>query len=376
MKQLYGSSELIEDVFEHDLCVGCGMCVDLCPYFKNYLGKTSQVFACDLERGRCYAYCPKTEVDLGQLAAAYWDRPYEGLPLGPYRKIAIARAGEKAPRGRFQGGGTVTALITHALTTKHIDAAVLTGRDGAVGVPMVVTDPDEVSKAAGSKFTASPTLAALNGAIRDGYTNIGVVGTPCQITAVAQMRQNPLELEDFNDPVGLTVGLFCTWALDTRKLLPVVDACVGDACVLAMDVPPPPAEIMVVDTDEKQAQIPLSKIRPLVPHGCQLCPDMTSEWADVSVGQVEGMPGWNTLIIRTERGERAVHQAIESGYLDVRDLPKENLQALEKAGAGKKSRALEALTQEGGLNAEGATGRLTLRMPPEAIANITAAMRA
>ncbi len=375
MKQLYGSSELIEDVFERGLCVGCGMCVNLCPYFKNYLGKTSRVFACDLERGRCHAYCPKTEVDLNQLATAYWDRPYEGLPLGPYRRIFISRAGEKAPEGRFQGGGTVTSLIAHALTAKAIDAAVLTGRDGAEGVPMLVTDPEDVSKASGSKFTASPTLAALNSAIRDGYANIGVVGTPCQITAVAQMRLNPLEREDFSDPVGLTVGLFCTWALDTRKLLPVVDECVGDACVLAMDVPPPPAEIMVIDTDASQAQIPLSKIRPLVPQGCQLCPDMTSEWADVSVGQVEGMPGWNTLIVRSERGEQAVDQAVASGYLEVRDLPEENLQALEKAGAGKKSRAIEALSEKGGLDAEGAESRLPLRMPPEAIANITEANR-
>ncbi|MBT3226985.1 MAG: 4Fe-4S binding protein [Deltaproteobacteria bacterium] len=29
------------------LCIGCGMCVNLCPYFKNYKGKTSMVFSCD-----------------------------------------------------------------------------------------------------------------------------------------------------------------------------------------------------------------------------------------------------------------------------------------------------------------------------------------
>lgn len=370
--QLFGSRELIEDVFARDLCVGCGMCVNLCPYFKNYLGKTTQVFACDLEKGRCHAYCPKTGVDLAELAAACWDRPYEGLAIGPYRRIAIARAGQKAPQGRFQGGGTVTALMAHALAAKTIDVAVLTGRDGAAGVPMLVTDPQAVAQAAGSKFTASPTLSALNSAIREGYASIGVVGTPCQITAVALMRQNPLQRDDFVDPVGLTVGLFCTWALDTRKLLPVVAECVGDACVLAMDVPPPPAEIMAIDTDAGPAQIPLSRIRPLVPHGCQLCPDMTSEWADVSVGQVEGMPGWNTLIIRTEKGEQAVARAVASEYLEIRDLPRENLQALEKAGAGKKSRALKALAEEEGVNAGAAQARGPLRMPPEAVARITA----
>ncbi len=92
--QLFGSNELVEDVFNRDLCVGCGMCVDLCPYFKSYLGKTARLFACDLKQGRCYAYCPKTEVDLDELARAYWQTPYEGLRVGvlsPHPDVARRR---------------------------------------------------------------------------------------------------------------------------------------------------------------------------------------------------------------------------------------------------------------------------------------------
>ena len=68
MSQVYGSVELLEDVHKRDLCIGCGACVDLCPYFKNYRGKTSQLFPCSLEQGRCFAYCPKVEVDLNKLS--------------------------------------------------------------------------------------------------------------------------------------------------------------------------------------------------------------------------------------------------------------------------------------------------------------------
>ncbi len=371
--QLFGSNELVEDVFNRDLCVGCGMCVDLCPYFKSYLGKTARLFACDLKQGRCYAYCPKTEVDLDELARAYWQTPYEGRPLGSYRRILMSRAGANAPRGAFQGGGSVSALIAGALAQGTITAAVLTGRDenARVAAPMLVTDAKEVAQAAGSKFMAAPTLAVLNRAAREGRRNIGVVGTPCQITAVAQMRRNPLGRQDFADPVGLTVGLFCTWALDTRKLMPVLDECLGDACVLAMDVPPPPAEIMTFETAQGKAEIPLSRIRPLVPRGCRICPDMTSEWADVSVGQVEGKPGWNTLIIRTDRGEQAVTEAVASGFLEVRELPAEMLQGLEKAGAGKKARAVRTAADEGCLNNAAGQGRAALRMPAAVVEKIT-----
>ncbi|RJQ74058.1 MAG: hypothetical protein C4519_17295 [Desulfobacteraceae bacterium] len=371
MAVIFGSNELAADVLTGGLCVGCGACVDLCPYFKSHLGRTARLFACDLKQGRCYAHCPKAEVDLGELAQACWNGPYEGLPLGRYRRIAMARAGAKAPKGNFQGGGTVSAITASALAARTIEAAVLTGREGLVAVPMLVTDPNDVTGAAGSKFMAAPTLSALNRAVRDGRRNIGVVGTPCQITAVAQMRQNPLGREDFTDPVGLAIGLFCTWALDTRKLMPVVAECVGDTCILAMDVPPPPAEIMVVDTDRGKAEIPLSKIRPLVPHGCHICPDMTSEWADVSIGQVEGMPGWNTLIVRTAKGDQAVDAAVHSKFLEVREFPQELKRALEKAGAGKKARAVRTAAEEGRLNTTGEQNRAALRMPPAAIERIT-----
>ncbi len=368
--QAFGSNELTEDVLNRDLCVVCGMCVDLCPYFKSYLGKIARLFSCDLKEGRCHAYCPKTEVNLDELARHFWGSPYEGRPLGRYRRIVISRAGEKAPKGNFQGGGTVSAIMANALMQKSIDAAVLTGREGLEAVPMIVTEPEAVTRAAGSKFTASPTLAALNRAVRNGFQNLGVVGTPCQMTALAQMRLNPFEKKDFSDPVSLAVGLFCTWTLDMRKLMPVVKECVDDTCILSMDVPPPPAEIMVIDAGKQKAEIPLSRIRPLVPHGCHICPDMTSEWADVSVGQAEGIAGWNILIIRTERGERAVEKAVAGGFLEVQDFP-ENLQkAVEKAGAGKKKRAIEMADEEGLLNTDSSQGRAALRISAEAVAAI------
>lgn len=371
MQQCFGPNELLEDVFKRGLCIGCGMCVDLCPYFKSYMGRTTQVFKCDQQKGACYACCPKTEVDLDRLSQELQGAAYDGRPLGRYRRIAIARAGAKAPKGHFQGGGTVSALIAHALAAGAIDCAVLTGRDGLVPVPMMVTDPQQVVSAAGSKFMAAPTLSALNRAIREGYKKIGVVGTPCQITAVAKMRQNPLEKEDFADPVALSVGLFCTWAVDTRKLIPVVQACVDASCILAMDVPPPPAEILVLATSgNEKAEIPLSTIRSLVPHGCHLCPDMTSEWADISVGQVEGTPGWNTVVVRTEKGDQAFHQAIASGYLEVGELAEGARAALEKAGARKKGRAVEAAAREGRLNTDASVERATLRIPPEALEKI------
>jgi len=369
---VYGPIELLADVHEKELCIGCGGCVNLCPYFKNHRGKTAMLFPCTLTEGRCNAYCPMVEVNLDDMSLAVWNKPYEGSPLGTYQEILAARSGKQMTGGAYQAGGTVSALITFALTEGRIDAAVLTDRKALVPDPKLVTRPEDVAKCAGSKFMASPTLAALNQGINEGYEKIGVVTTPCQGMSVTQMRSNPLKREDFYDPIGLMVGLFCTWAIDTRKLIPLLSECVDSACIMGMDMPPPPSEIMVIDTGEKKVEIPLDRIRPLIPRSCSICPDMTSEWADVSVGVLEGKSDWNTLIIRTDRGADLVNAACKAGFLLTEKIPTKNLQHLCVAAAGKKKRALEKAKGEGLLNTREKDNRAALRIPAKVVTKILA----
>jgi coenzyme F420 hydrogenase subunit beta len=332
-----GSKELVETVLEKGICVACGACVGLCPYFKAYQGKIALVFDCDLAQGRCYAHCPRVGVDVEALAQAWFNESYRETELGRYRRVVAARAGERFAKGRFQNGGTVTALVTTALEGGLIEGAILTDSDGILPRPRLVTTAAEVLQCSTTKYMAAPIVAGLNEAIAAGRNQLGVVGTPCQLTAVAQLRRNPLQKPGFFDPVGLSIGLFCTWALDTRRFLAFLADRFGGATMIGMDVPPPPAGVMVIETDSGTFEIPLDDIRKLVPEGCATCPDMTSEWSDLSVGAFEGRSGWNTLIIRTEVGERLVNRATEAGRLQLGEFPAENLAHLT-AGAGNKKR--------------------------------------
>jgi coenzyme F420 hydrogenase subunit beta len=368
--RVFGPNELIEDVFKKDLCIGCGACVALCPYFKNYRGKTAMLFPCTLSRGQCFAFCPKAEVDLDALAIRFWNTPYEGTALGNHCKVLMARAGKKMKKAAYQAGGTVSALIILAFKDELIDAAALTDRRETIPAPRLVTEAEQVVECAGSTFMAAPTLSAFNQGAAQGYERMAVVWTPCQIMAVAQMRTNPLDRENFKDPVALTIGLFCTWALDTRKLIPLLTECIGNACIEHMDVPPPPAQTMVIDTAEGKVEIPLERIRPLVPKGCQVCPDMTAEWADVSVGILEGHSGWNTIIIRSQNGNRLIKDACMKGYLETRPMPAENMNHLCSAAANKKKRAIIRALEEGFLNPAQKGRRAGLRLRSEIVQKI------
>ena len=88
--------------------------------------------------------------------------------------------------------------------------------------------------------------------------------------------------------------------------------------------------------------VPLDDVRPLIQKGCSLCQDMTAEWADLSVGTVEGMKEWNTVIIRTEIGLNLMEAAHKEGLLEIDDLPEENLNHLKGASLNKKKRGHDA----------------------------------
>lgn len=329
---------LKKNIQDADLCVNCGACTEICPYFKSYKGKIAMMFNCSLEQGRCFAHCPKTGVDLNELSLFYHGTPYDGSPLGVYRSILLARSGEKMNGGLYQNGGTVSSLIAFALMTGIIDTALLTGKNGLMPEPRIVNTLEAVKDCATSKYLAAPTLAELNKAMNLAYRKMGIVGTPCQMTAAALIRMNPMKKENFKDPVSLSIGLFCTWALDARKLLSYLSSRMDVEEIQRMDIPPPPANILIIEKKSGITEISLDEIRPFILKGCGVCPDMTAEFSDISVGAFEENPEWNTLIVRSEAGSAIVEEAQKKGYLTVAPMPQENLSHLIKGAAMKKKK--------------------------------------
>lgn len=366
--QIRGGKALLTEVQEKGWCVDCGGCVGLCPYFKSHRGRVSMLFDCAVDEGRCHAHCPKVEVEPDAVSRQVLDLPYTGEPAGHVRRIVKARAGETmAGRATYQNGGTVSSLLALAFDADLIDAAALTDREGLMPRPRVVTDVSGVLACASSKYMASPTVSAVNEAVSQGFTRIAMVGTPCQVTAVGQMRCNPLGRFD-SDPMALTIGLFCTWALDARDLAALVRPRLAPEAIVGMDVPPPPASVFSLKTMNGTVDFPLESVRAAIPDGCRICPDMTAEFSDLSVGALEGDTAWNIVMCRTDAGDSLLGEAVRKGYLEVAPVDSGTVAGLLGASVAKKARALGKAREEGLLN-NGAGGS-ALRMDPVVVEQI------
>ncbi|MFO7601067.1 MAG: Coenzyme F420 hydrogenase/dehydrogenase, beta subunit C-terminal domain [Candidatus Desulfacyla sp.] len=333
-----GQGRLIAQVINKGLCVRCGACVGLCPYFNYFDGKVVVMDLCPAGSFRCLQVCPR--------AGYHETSPMGGETadgIGVCSEILMARSTDEAVRKSSQYGGVVSALLIYALENEMISSAVLTDAgDPFAPKGRMAEKRSEVLDCAGSRYSASGSLSALNRAIKKGHSRLAVVGLPCQMEALARMRLMRPDGQERSQAVSLKIGLFCTWAIDYPRLKAYLARQKVEGPVLKSDIPPPPSEAFKVKTQVGWRDFPLSDIRPMVQKGCFLCEDMTAEQSDISVGTAEGREGWNTVIARTDTGSQLLKRLIVGGWLETDDLPGASLDHLKEAARNKRDRARQA----------------------------------
>ncbi|MHB8156743.1 MAG: Coenzyme F420 hydrogenase/dehydrogenase, beta subunit C-terminal domain [Desulfocucumaceae bacterium] len=332
-----GQDQLKAGIIEKNLCSGCGMCVGLCPYIKTSGDRIKVIHACGLKEGTCYKACPKTFLDVDHLDTLVFGEPRKDHALGVYREIYFARAAGSRARGA-QYGGVASGLMAFAVDSGALGGVVLTGGDALEPRPVLARTGAEVLSCAGSKYTAAPTLSALNQAAGSGSGRLGLVGRPCQVEAVRKLQHG-----GHTDAHGqrakaveLTLGLFCFWSL-SPDFYGYLSGKVGGEEVLRVDIP---VEGLTITTPGGVRTFPVDQLREYIKESCHNCLDCTSEWADISVGSTEYDPHFSTLVVRTGAGQRLVERAVAQGVIEIKPYPEERLPILRKAALNKKMRVL------------------------------------
>jgi coenzyme F420 hydrogenase subunit beta len=344
-----GMKELYTEVINSGLCALCGACVGDCPYSVFYKGKMRMLDYCNRSEGHCYEYCPRTFTDLDAVSRTVHGIPYAGDEIGPLKSIFMARARDKKVLARAQYGGVVTTLLSLALNEGIIDKAIVARTTGEkLPAGFVASTAQEALECAGSNYMAFPALEALNHMPRDSKDKLGIVVTPCQALALAKMRTSPPTQRVNIENVKLVVGLFCTWALAYDRFYQFLKDNVDLPRVKKFDIPPPPANRFDVYIGKEVKSFSLDEVRKYRMDTCAVCTDMTAEFTDISVGSVEGTEGWNTVIVRTQRGEDIIEMAKKKGLIESKPLPAAGLAHLKEASLNKKTRAVKEIVKKTG----------------------------
>ncbi|MFX1588483.1 MAG: Coenzyme F420 hydrogenase/dehydrogenase, beta subunit C-terminal domain, partial [Promethearchaeota archaeon] len=331
-----GWQELYEEVIQTGKCVYCGACGAFCANIKFDRekevpiedGSCKDMNTCRDGYGLCYNLCPKTEIDL--IPISLLDKWVFGIRseriLGHYIDIKSVKLTEKA-LGKFpSNAGPLTALLYVAMENGLIDASIITDKDGDFKpIPIIAESPKDLLKGVGYKPSQSPTISLVGEAINKEHSDIAVVGTPCQIQALRKLQTHPTFDYEAYDLVTLAIGTFCTGTYYNKILSEIfLKNGIKDS------------EIEQIDTDKNNftlkirtnslvKEIPLNYLYDnAIRKACFSCSDYTASFADISVGNFGSEVGWNTIIIRTERGKQVFELAIEKGIITTKSLDKDD----------------------------------------------------
>jgi coenzyme F420 hydrogenase subunit beta len=330
----------IQDVVEHELCCGCGACAALSPDSIEMVDKVEHGRrprsktpgaggGCDADALRA---CPGIGLEHAADSFPPGVIPELRAGWGPVLEVWEGHATDDGIRFAASSGGAATALALACLEhggmhgVLHIRAR----RDAPyLNETVLSTTPAEVLDACGSRYAPASPCDGLN-LIESAPGPCVFIGKPCDAAAVhkAQRLRPPLR-----ENVGLTIALFCAGTPTTRGTLELLErlgvedlSSVADMRYRGQGWPGRAAVTIRTPTGSRRRTMSYERSwgEILARHKqwrCQVCADHTGEFADIAVGdpwhrRPESQdPGRSLILVRTERGRRALREASAAGFL-------------------------------------------------------------
>jgi formate dehydrogenase subunit beta len=234
----------------------------------------------------------------------------------------IARSTDKEILEKAECGGAVSSLLKFALEGKRVEAVVaVKARDGNRydGIPVLITEPEEIANTAGSLHCSSPNIARFLKEYLDGASNmkIAVVAKPCDAKAIIELaKREQIDLDNL-----IIIGLNCTGTLPSAraKTLFREEFEVDPADVVAEDIEDNELIIRLKDGSEKKKGLAeLEEKGYGRRENCRRCETNIPVMADIACGKWGTTDKKSTFIeVCSEKGSDFIEAAIEAGHIKV-----------------------------------------------------------
>lgn len=334
------------EVAQARLCVGCGACVYACGDARislvNRLDEGLRPVVTAGDCGGCHDcvdVCPGVGIAHAPIAdgAAHINALTESW--GPVLEVWEGHASDPALRGDGSSGGLTSALALHCIEQLGMHGMLHIAADESarwVNRSVLSRQRGEILAATGSRYAPASPCDHLQ-AIEDAPGPCVFAGKPCDVQALrkAQALRPALAAK-----VGVAIGIFCAGTpspqgtLDLLAQHGVDPAQVDELRYRGRGWPGSFAVRMKGSTTWSELATYaeawgfLQKYRP---YRCHLCPDGTSEFADIACGDpwyreiAADEPGLSLVVVRTERGREIVRSAIAAGTVRLEPVAAEVL---------------------------------------------------
>jgi len=267
---------------------------------------------------------------------------YLEKPLGDYVAIYTGKSGRKIATEGAAGGGVITSFLCYLLDNGIIDGVVAARKSkGLEGEIVVARTRDDIIKSAGSRWQVLPFTLKLKETIEnESLRSMAIVGLPCQINFLRQMKTFPLLETDFSNKISMLISLFCFGTFAQESVLSYVREKYGIEPSSIEEIKISQKALKFIG--DKEVEIKFDEITKYMQVGCLLCPDYTGIVSDISAGTIEDK---TFIIVRNNEANEMLKDANKKGYIEIENVNEIEIERVEKKATEKIKRASSYIAQ-------------------------------
>ena len=315
--------EPVSIVFKAGVCCQCGWCSAICPV--NAIEVTADTLEIDddacMKCGLCFSVCPRSfSIDQAYKSIKKLDKSLIWSDkIGAYLSTYTASTTIDEIKEVRQDGGVVTSILEYLLEKKIVDAiiAVRHSKDIWRPEPVIVDDVKDLYQTGGTKYANSPSLNIIDKA--KDYENLAFVGVPCMMKAIEKGTLFPSGLPFF-DNIKYKIGLFCMESFPYSDIIKLVkdkfDKEIDELTKMNIDK----GKFIINLTSGEELKVDLKEVQSYARDNCNFCEDLTSDYADISVGSIGSQAGFSSVIIRTKGGDKLFNEVVKAGLIETKSL--------------------------------------------------------
>ncbi|MEM2428341.1 MAG: Coenzyme F420 hydrogenase/dehydrogenase, beta subunit C-terminal domain, partial [Candidatus Bathyarchaeia archaeon] len=168
---------------------------------------------------------------------------------------------------------------------------------------------------------------------------IAFVGTPCQVLSVRKMQLTSMGHRKLGEAAKLIIGLFCMENFNYNLISEfLLSRGIKPEAVFKFDISGGKFNAYG-ENGENLISVSVKELDKYSRKGCASCLDLTARLADVSVGGIGSKPGFSTVIIRTDTGEKIFRRALELKAIQAEEISEQGLKSLIRVAKVKWDRA-------------------------------------